>query len=61
MDSDSDAADVAPEPRKAKDAAVVHSDGSEDDSDTPQQPPPKKTKKEKTKERGRKEAWGVTQ
>ena len=56
MDSDSDAADVAPEPRKAKDAAVVQSDGSEDDSDTPRQPPAKKTKKEKTEKRGRKEA-----
>ena len=57
--SDSHAADVAPEPRKATDAAVVHSDGSEDDSDTPRQPPSKKTKKEKTEERGRKEAASV--
>ena len=57
--SDSDAADSAPEPREAKDAAVVHSDGSEEDSDTPRQPPAKKTKKEKTKERGRKEAASV--
>ena len=59
VDSDSDAADVAPEPRKANDAAVVHSDGSDDDSDTPRQPLPKKTKKEKTEERGRKEAASV--
>ena len=38
---------------------MVHSDGSEDDSDTPRQPPAKKTKKEKTEERGRKEAASV--
>ena len=38
---------------------MVHSDGSEDDSDTPRQPPARKTKKEKTEERGRKEAASV--
>ena len=38
---------------------MVHSDGSEDDSDTPRQPPAKKTKKKKTEERGRKEAASV--
>ena len=61
MDSDSDAAEVAPEPRKAKDCAVVHSDDREDnDSDTLRPPSPKKTKKEKTEERARKEAASVS-
>ena len=55
MDSDSDGAEVVPDP-KAKESAIVRPGDSEDDDSEPLRPLAKKTKKEKAEDRGKKKA-----
>ena len=60
VDSDSDGAEVVPEPKKAKDCAAVHSGESEENDSDTLRPLMKKTRKEKTEDGGRKEAASLS-